>query len=60
MRPLWQILTHAAEVPNLKATNLVLDSPAPDFRLPSLGGAIVSLADFRGRSVLLVFLRHLG
>ncbi len=34
--------------------------PAPDFTLPSAAGDAVSLADFRGRPVLLVFLRWLG
>lgn len=30
-------------------------TPAPEFRLPSLDGGHVSLSDYRGRSVLLVF-----
>lgn len=29
--------------------------PAPDFQLPSLGGQIVTLSDFRGRPVLINF-----
>jgi len=33
---------------------------APDFHLPALDGSLVSLSDFRGRPVVLVFLRHLG
>jgi peroxiredoxin len=37
-----------------------LNELAPDFQLPALDGAQVSLADFRGQNVLLVFLRHLG
>lgn len=34
--------------------------PAPDFTLTTLEGQTVSLGDYRGQSVLLVFLRHLG
>ncbi len=34
--------------------------PAPDFTLPSVDGESVSLADYRGRWVVLVFLRWLG
>lgn len=34
--------------------------PAPDFTLDAVGGGRVSLRDFRGRPVLLIFLRHLG
>jgi peroxiredoxin len=33
---------------------------APDFRLSSTDGQQVSLADYRGRWVVLVFLRWLG
>ena len=33
---------------------------APEFTLPAVGGGQVSLGDFRGRPVLLVFIRHLG
>jgi len=43
---------------NNAAESLCIKSP--DFHLPSLAGPPVSLTDFRGRSVLLVFLRHLG
>jgi peroxiredoxin Q/BCP len=32
-------------------------SPAPDFRLPRSGGDEVSLSSFRGRPVVLAFLR---
>lgn len=35
-------------------------APAPDFHLPALDGSLVSQSDFRGRAVVLVFLRHLG
>ena len=34
--------------------------PAPDFTLQSPSGESVSLADYRGRWVVLVFLRWLG
>ena len=34
--------------------------PAPDFTLVSSEGEPVSLADYRGRWVVLVFLRWLG
>ena len=34
--------------------------PAPGFTLPAATGEMVSLADFRGRPTLLVFLRWLG
>jgi len=34
--------------------------PAPDFALENVDGGTVSLREYRGRNVLLVFLRHLG
>jgi peroxiredoxin len=34
--------------------------PAPAFELPDTGGTIHSLADHRGRFLLLVFHRHLA
>ena len=34
--------------------------PAPDFTLDAVGGERASLRDFRGRPVVLIFLRHLG
>ena len=33
---------------------------APDFTLDAVGGGQISLQDFRGRPVVLIFLRHLG
>ncbi len=33
---------------------------APDFTLAAVGGGRVSLRDFKGRPILLIFLRHLG
>ncbi len=33
---------------------------APDFTLDAVGGGPVSLRDFTGRPLLLIFLRHLG
>ena len=39
---------------------LHVGDPAPDFRLPDTDGRPVGLADFRGRWVVLVFLRWLG
>jgi hypothetical protein len=35
-------------------------SEAPDFTLPAIDGREVSLSDYRGRPVLLVFLRGFG
>lgn len=39
----------------LKRDGLAPGTAAPDFRLPRLGGGELSLAEFRGRPVLLVF-----
>lgn len=39
----------------LKRDGLAPGAAAPDFRLPRLGGGELSLAEFRGRPVLLVF-----
>ena len=37
-----------------------LGAAAPEFQLPTLDGALMTLSEYRGRPVLLVFLRHLG
>jgi len=39
---------------SVKATT---GSPAPDFTLPKAGGGTVTLSQFRGRPVVLAFLR---
>ena len=39
----------------LKRDGLPAGTPAPDFTLPALDGSTVSLSDYRGRPVLLVF-----
>jgi thioredoxin-dependent peroxiredoxin len=39
---------------------LRVGDPAPDFSLPSADGRTVALRDYRGRWVVLVFLRWLG
>ena len=56
----WQIYSHmedwekAAEY-RLRAAELTLGKPAPDFRLKDINGESVSLVDFRGKVVLLDF-----
>ena len=39
---------------------LTVGDPAPDFTLRDTDGRSVALADYRGRWVVLVFLRWLG
>jgi len=39
---------------------LTVDDRAPDFTLADTAGESVSLSDFRGQPVVLVFLRWLG
>jgi hypothetical protein len=39
---------------------LRIGDAAPDFHLPVGAGAATSLADHRGRALLLIFLRHLA
>jgi peroxiredoxin Q/BCP len=36
---------------------ITLGDPAPDFTLPAVDGRQVSLKDFRGKHIVLVFLR---
>jgi peroxiredoxin Q/BCP len=36
-------------------TTLKYGQPAPEFALPATGGRSISLADFQGRDVVLVF-----
>jgi thioredoxin-dependent peroxiredoxin len=40
-----------------ESSNVPVGSEAPDFTLPRSGGGEVSLSSFRGRPVVLVFLR---
>ena len=40
---------------NLPSSSATVGQPAPDFTLPSAPGTNVSLSDFRGRPVVLVF-----
>jgi peroxiredoxin len=39
------------------SSTVSVDSIAPDFSLPDESGRLTSLAEFRGRPVVLVFLR---
>jgi peroxiredoxin Q/BCP len=39
---------------------LRVGDPAPEFDLPTADGGRVALSDFRGRAVVLIFLRYLG
>jgi len=43
------------EESKINRSGLATGTPAPDFRLPRLGGGEISLAELRGRRVLLVF-----
>jgi len=42
---------------SVQSTKAPVGASAPDFELPSAGGGTVSLSSFRGRPVVLVFLR---
>ncbi|MGI9336781.1 MAG: TlpA disulfide reductase family protein [Gammaproteobacteria bacterium] len=48
-------LAHAPELHGFKLVTFAKPAPAPDFELEALGGGTRSLADFRGRYVLLNF-----
>ena len=41
----------------LPSETVPIGSPAPDFTLPSIQGEEVTLSGFRGRKIVLVFLR---
>ncbi|MBS4031803.1 MAG: redoxin domain-containing protein [Clostridiales bacterium] len=41
-------------------SNVEVGQKAPDFTLSDMYGKKVSLEDYRGRIVVLVFIRHLG
>jgi methylamine dehydrogenase accessory protein MauD len=54
----WRLDEFEATTPNrVGRTGLKAGTPAPDFTLPSTAGPDVSLLDFAGRQVLLVFTR---
>ena len=42
------------------ASNLFVGMPAPDFQLQDVYGKSVSLRQYAGRPIVLVFIRHLG
>ena len=42
------------------ASNLLAGMPAPDFQLEDVYGKSVSLGQYAGRPLVLVFIRHLG
>ncbi len=39
-------------------TELVVGSPVPDFKLPATTGSQISLSDYRGKKVVLFFVRE--
>jgi len=55
IRQFWNIRFCPCEVLMLRIGDI-----APDFTLPTVDGRPVSLSDYLGQNVLLVFLRHLG
>ncbi len=44
----------------VSSETVAVGSPAPDFTLTSIDGQEVRLSDYRGRKVVLVFLRGFG
>jgi peroxiredoxin Q/BCP len=44
----------------LDSETVPVSQQAPDFTLPSISGQDVSLSDYKGRPVVLVFLRGFG
>src|SRR5262249_5181322 len=46
---------HSLTLSKIKRGGLMAGTPAPNFRLPRLDGSKLSLEDFRGQRVLLVF-----
>ena len=44
----------------LEQSSIRVGEPAPDFALRSSGNGVVKLSGFRGKKIVLVFLRHLG
>lgn len=53
----WPLETCTTRPPScaLDAEGLAIGTPAPDVRLPGLDGSVLSLAAYRGRRMLLVF-----
>ena len=44
----------------VESETVAVGSPAPDFTLTSIQGEQVRLSDYRGRNVVLIFLRGFG
>ncbi len=44
----------------VESETVPVGSPAPDFTLTSIQGEQVKLSDYRGRNVVLIFLRGFG
>ena len=48
----------SAGLPDAGSSGFLLGATAPDFTLLSSDGEHISLSDYRGQNVVLVFLRH--